>query len=90
MSALRVYSRPGCHLCDEAVAAIERAAPGLVFDVIDIESDDALHSRYLERIPVVERGGSVLTELDEFRRVDLAELLGDDGGTSTGAPADRY
>ena len=35
---------------------------------IDIESDDELHARYLERIPVVEVDGEVVAELDVTRR----------------------
>jgi glutaredoxin len=50
-----LYSRPGCHLCEEARAALERAQPRAPFaiDEINIELDDHLHARYLERIPVV-------------------------------------
>jgi glutaredoxin len=61
-----VYSRPGCHLCDEALELIRGIDPmGLAFDleVIDIESDDELMKRYLERIPVVEVRGEVVSEL---------------------------
>ena len=61
-----VYSRPGCHLCDESLELIRGIDPmGLAFDleVIDIESDDELMKRYLERIPVVEVRGEVVSEL---------------------------
>ncbi len=61
MSALRLYSRPGCHLCDDARAIIERT--GATFEEIDIETDDALLRAYLERIPVVVLDG---VELFEF------------------------
>jgi glutaredoxin len=60
VSALRLYSRPGCHLCDDARAAIERV--GAPFEEIDIETDDALHAAYLERIPVVVLDGVELFE----------------------------
>lgn len=58
MSAKRLvlYTRPGCHLCDDARAILERV--GEPFDEIDIESDDALHTAYLERIPVVTVDGA--------------------------------
>jgi hypothetical protein len=39
-------------------------------DVVDIESDDALHARYLERIPVIALDGR---ELYDFA-VDTADL----------------
>jgi hypothetical protein len=55
---LTLYSRPDCHLCDEARAALERVRARAPFDLreVNIESDDSLHSRYLERIPVVALG----------------------------------
>jgi glutaredoxin len=61
-----VYSRPGCHLCEEAVAKIVALhAEGYRFALheIDIESDDLLLRRHLERIPVVEVDGIVASEL---------------------------
>jgi glutaredoxin len=61
-----VYSRPGCHLCEEAVAAIVGLhGEGYRFGLheIDIESDELLLRRHLERIPVVEIDGTVVSEL---------------------------
>ena len=73
MSArLVLYSRPGCHLCDDARVVLERI--GEPFDEIDIESDDELLKRYLERIPVIALDGQELydffvDEQDLRRRV---------------------
>ena len=61
-----LYARPDCHLCDEARAGLERLrADGLEFelDEVDIEADDKLHGRFLERIPVVEVDGEIVSEL---------------------------
>jgi glutaredoxin len=61
-----VYSRPGCHLCEEAIAALVALhMEGYRFEMheIDIESDDLLLRRHLERIPVVEVDGIVASEL---------------------------
>ena len=61
-----LYARPDCHLCDEARAGLERLrADGLEFelDEVDIEADDELHGRFLERIPVVEVDGEIVSEL---------------------------
>jgi glutaredoxin len=61
-----LYARPDCHLCDEARRGLDDLrAGGLEFELeeIDIDSDDALLRRYLERIPVVEVGGEVVSEL---------------------------
>jgi glutaredoxin len=59
---LTLYSRPGCHLCDEARAALERVRARAPFALreVNIETDDALHSRYLERIPVITLGDEEL------------------------------
>ena len=64
MTTVTLYTRPGCHLCDDARAAIERVRERASFSLveIDIESDDALHRAYLERIPVVELDGEELFE----------------------------
>ncbi len=51
MRRVTLYGRPGCHLCDDAQAVLDRV--GEPYDVVDIESDDTLFKRYLERIPVV-------------------------------------
>ena len=63
---VRLYGRPDCHLCDEARAGLERLrADGLDFEIdeVDIETDDELHARFLERIPVVELEGEIVSEL---------------------------
>ena len=54
-AAVTLYGRPGCHLCDVARDALERVRADTPFELveIDIEGDDALFKRYLERIPVV-------------------------------------
>jgi glutaredoxin len=70
MSALVLYSRPGCHLCDDARdVLLEVGAP---FEEIDIDGDDALLRAYLERIPVVVLDG---VELFEYF-VEAAALRG--------------
>ncbi|HEY5052577.1 MAG TPA: glutaredoxin family protein [Solirubrobacterales bacterium] len=66
MTDVLVYSRPECHLCEEAVEAIVALhAEGYRFELreIDIESDEHLLRSYLERIPVVEVDGEVVSDL---------------------------
>jgi glutaredoxin len=60
-----LYGRPGCHLCDDARAVLERVRADTPFALreIDIEADDVLLARYLERIPVVALDGEELCEL---------------------------
>ena len=74
MSTVVIYGRPGCHLCEDALAVLERVRRAVPFELEqrDIEQDDELLARYLERIPVVTIDGAELFELfvDEigFRR----------------------
>lgn len=50
-----IYSRPGCHLCDDAKEVIERVQARYPFSlrVINIETDPELEKAYGEQIPVV-------------------------------------
>jgi glutaredoxin len=68
-----LYGRHGCHLCEDAREALQRVHAQAPFELteVDIESDDALHARYLERIPVVALDGE---ELFDFF-VDERELV---------------
>ena len=72
MTTVTVYGRPGCHLCDDALAALERIRAEAPFDLrtVNIEDDDALLRAYLERIPVVALDGD---EVYDYR-VDEADL----------------
>jgi glutaredoxin len=76
-----LYGRPGCHLCDDARAALERvrAAHAFRLDEVDIEADDTLLRAYLERIPVVVLDGRELydffvDEHDLTARLDEAAV----------------
>ena len=73
-SAARVtlYTRPGCHLCDDARAVIARvcAELGESFDEVDIESDGDLADRFGEEIPVTFVDG----RQHDFWRVDEQRL----------------
>jgi glutaredoxin len=66
-----LYGRPGCHLCEEAREALERVRRRVPFTLeeVDIETDDALHKRYLERIPVVTLDGEHLFDFEVDERV---------------------
>ena len=97
---LVLYARPGCSLCDEAREAIDlvvadRRARGLAVPNLverDIEADDDLHRRLLERIPVVEIGNlrvELIVTVGKVRRL-LNEALGDAaaGGADAESRAD--
>jgi glutaredoxin len=72
MAEITLYTRPGCHLCDDARAVLERLRGELGFALreLDIERDPRLHHAYLERIPVVAIDGE---EVFDFF-IDEAEL----------------
>ena len=55
MSRLVLYTRAGCHLCDDAKKALERveARTGEGFTEIDVATDPELTAEYGDRIPVV-------------------------------------
>ena len=70
-----LYGRPGCHLCDEArteIVDLIGALSEIELREVDIEADESLFRRYLERIPVVEVQGVTVSELsfdrDAFAR----------------------
>lgn len=56
MSArLTLYSRPGCHLCEDMKAVVERVArtTSLTLEEVDISTDPALEEQYGLEIPVL-------------------------------------
>ena len=70
-----VYSRPGCHLCDEAKDAILKAGctDQFTLEEVNIESDEELLRKYKYDIPVIMIDGveTFIHRLDpkEFIRV---------------------
>ncbi|MCM3872346.1 MAG: glutaredoxin family protein [Pyrinomonadaceae bacterium] len=50
-----IYSRPGCHLCDEAKEAMRAAGCDSEFTLeeVNIEHDPELLARYKDDIPVI-------------------------------------
>ena len=67
-----LYSRPGCHLCDEARVVVSRvcAELGEEFEELSIEDDPELADRYAEEIPVTLVDG----RQHDFWRVDPVRL----------------
>ena len=63
-----IYSRPGCHLCDEAKAAIQNSGctDQFTLEEVNIETDQELLRKYKYDIPVITIDG-----VEAFRhRVD--------------------
>jgi glutaredoxin len=68
-----LYTRAGCHLCDDAKQAIESARRRTAFDYeeFDIDSDPQLRQLYNEEVPVIAIDGKKAFKY----RVTSAELL---------------
>lgn len=86
MIALTLYSRPGCHLCDEMKATVDRVARqvALTLQVVDISTDAELEARYGLEIPVLVINGQKAAKYrvaeDELTRILIARS-GGSGGT---------
>jgi len=74
-----LYSRPGCHLCDEMKAIVRRvmqtAGAPIVLEEVDISTDAGLEARYGVEIPVLLIDGTKvakyrIAETDLRRMVD--------------------
>jgi hypothetical protein len=67
-----LIGKPGCHLCDDARAAIAQvcAETGDTWQELSIEDDPALYDAYWERIPVILVDGRP----HDFWRVDPVRL----------------
>src|SRR5256712_11712352 len=69
-----LYTRPGCHLCDEAKSAI---APllrefGATLREVNVDADPVLKERYGWDVPVIFIGSKIAAkhrvDLEQFRR----------------------
>lgn len=70
---LTLYTRPGCHLCDEMKAVVRRVQGQVACELteVDISRDEALLKRYGRHIPVLVADGVEVART----RVGVAELL---------------
>jgi len=69
---LTLYSKPGCHLCEEMKAVVARVAARvpLRLEEVDISQDEALMAAYGEQIPVLLIDGRKAAKY----RIDEGEL----------------
>jgi glutaredoxin len=69
---ITLYTRTGCHLCEEAKALIEPILRefGVALREVDIDEDAALQQRYGTDIPVIFIGGRKAAK----HRVDTAKF----------------
>jgi glutaredoxin len=56
-----LYTRKGCHLCDQAKAILEKYTAGrsVAIEEVDIDADETLRAQYDLCVPVVEIDGVV-------------------------------
>jgi len=87
---LTIYSRPGCHLCDEMKAVVAETIRGqdhITVEDVDISSDPELESRYGLEIPVLLIDGTRVAKYRvgeaELRRAIVSRARG--GETAGGA-----
>lgn len=79
MTKVVIYSKPDCHLCEEAKVVIQSAGCSTRFTLeeVNIESDPELKRRYRYDIPVITINGVEAfrhrVSIEEFRRaIDAA------------------
>jgi glutaredoxin len=62
---LRLLSRPGCHLCEEMRAEVDRLLEGQAHDweVVDVDSDDEIARRWSDSIPVLFVNGRLFAKV---------------------------
>jgi glutaredoxin len=76
MRRITLYTRPGCHLCEDAADMLERLARRFAIEVeeVNILGDVDLYERYKHSIPViVVAGGPTLSA--PIRPGELEEAL---------------
>lgn len=68
---LTLYTRAGCHLCEQAEAHLRTLA--FAFTVVDVDRDAALRARHGDDVPVLAQGERLLGK-GAFSRARLSEL----------------
>jgi glutaredoxin len=77
---LTIYSRPGCHLCDEMKSLVHRVIAGrandddISIDEIDISNDRDLVERYGLEIPVLMIDGRKVAKY-RVSETDLTQMI---------------
>jgi thiol-disulfide isomerase/thioredoxin len=88
MIVLTIYSRSGCHLCDEMKAIVQRVARSaprpITIQEIDISTDPDLEARYGVEIPVLLVDGRKIAKY-RVTEEELTRILRDRSGGSRGS-----
>jgi hypothetical protein len=72
VARVTLLTRPGCHLCDAAREVVDQVCGDLdvAWTEVDITTDEDLHTRYWEQIPVTLVDG----RQHDFWRIDANRL----------------
>ena len=60
--ALSLYSRPGCHLCEQMLEELEQYQSAVTVNVINIDDDPELIRKFAARIPVLAMGDTEICQ----------------------------
>jgi hypothetical protein len=73
---ITLYTRPGCHLCEDTADLIERLAGRFPLEIVEVSilSDAGLYERYKNRIPVIVIAGGPTLEAP-IREAELIRWL---------------
>ena len=65
MIALKLLSRPGCHLCGQMREEVDRMLSGEphAWEIVDVDSDDELARRWSDSIPVLFVNGRLFAKI---------------------------
>ena len=75
MTAIQVYSRRGCHLCEVLVEELLQLLQGRMdVEVLDIDTRDDWREKYNARVPVVKYDGDLICQY-HLDRDALARIL---------------
>lgn len=72
MPVLRLYTRPGCCLCQQAEEAL--AAAGIPFERREVDSDPAWQAAYSFEVPVLTRRAGEGEEVLQAGRICISTL----------------
>jgi hypothetical protein len=77
MTPLRIYSRPGCHLCEQLLEDLmPLVRERLEIEVVNIDDDADLGREYGTRIPVIEFAGQFICQYT-LDRIAIRAILDD-------------
>ena len=82
MPRVSLFTRAGCHLCDEALVVLERLRALSIFEleIIDLDNEASQEKlrAYSNEVPVIELDGAKVMKfkVDELRLLHLIENAG--------------